>query len=42
MYVVSQSSDHFRDRGIHIAVLALVTMIAYALLATQPGTHFQG
>jgi predicted MFS family arabinose efflux permease len=42
MYIMSHSSDHFRERGIHITVLALVATIAYALLATLPDSALKG
>jgi sugar phosphate permease len=36
MLVASYSSDHFKERGNHIAGLMTVAAIAYALLATLP------
>ena len=42
MFVTSWSSDHFRDRGRHIAVLMCVATIAYALLATLPESKLGG
>ncbi|OAK96736.1 MFS general substrate transporter [Phaeosphaeriaceae sp. SRC1lsM3a] len=42
MYIMSLSSDHFRERGLHITALALVAMIAYALLATLPESALHG
>jgi predicted MFS family arabinose efflux permease len=42
MYIMSRSSDHFRERGIHITVLALVATTAYALLATLPESAPKG
>ena len=34
MFVVSWSSDRFRERGLHITALMVVGAICYALLAT--------
>lgn len=42
MYIVSVSSDHFKERGIHITCLAIVATIAYALLATLPEENLHG
>lgn len=42
MYITSRTSDHFRDRGIHITILALIATIAYALLATLPESALKG
>jgi len=42
MYATSWSSDRFRERGIHIAVLMVVATIAYALLATLPESQLRG
>lgn len=42
MYVMSVSSDHFRERGLHITGLAMVATIAYALLATLPESALHG
>lgn len=36
MLVASYSSDHFKERGYHIAGLMTISTIAYALLATLP------
>ncbi|KAL2858530.1 major facilitator superfamily domain-containing protein [Aspergillus pseudoustus] len=42
MFIASYSSDHFRDRGIHITALMCVSTIAYALLATLPESNNHG
>ncbi|KAJ5815487.1 hypothetical protein N7474_007264 [Penicillium riverlandense] len=42
MFVASWSSDRFRDRGRHIAVLMCIATIAYALLATLPESKLGG
>lgn len=42
MMLASYSSDHFKDRGIHIVVIMSVGTIAYALLATLPEDNLKG
>lgn len=42
MFLASYSSDHFRDRGLHVAGLMSVSTIAYALLATLPESNLHG
>ncbi|KND91755.1 putative transporter [Tolypocladium ophioglossoides CBS 100239] len=42
MFIVSYSSDHFKERGRHIAALIVVFAIAYALLATLPEPQLRG
>lgn len=42
MYLVPWSSDRRKERGIHIAVLMVIAVIMYALLATLPSTSLHG
>lgn len=42
MMIASYSSDHFKERGMHIVALMTVGMIAYCLLATLPEDQLRG
>jgi len=36
MYIISYSSDHFRERGLHIAVPSLISAVSYLTVANLP------
>ena len=42
MFIVSYSSDYYKERGIHITALMSIGTIAYALLATLPESEVHG
>lgn len=42
MFIMSYSSDHFRERGLHITGLVIVVAIACVMLATLPEDKLHG
>lgn len=42
MFVISWSSDRYKERGLHITALMVVATVMYALLATLPEDQLHG
>ena len=40
MFITSYSSDHFKERGLHISVLSLIAAICYIVMANLPDDAF--
>ena len=39
-FITSYSSDYFKERGFHIAILSLVSVICYLIMANLPDDAF--